>query len=325
MVTVKKIWRVGLIGLCLVIFSLAAVVRGAEKPKAIRVMALSGNSGLAMVKLFEANTAAKLKVDYTILKSADLMMAKVVAGEADIAALPLNQAAILYNKGVNIQLTTVIGWGVMYIVGNDPAIRTWKDLKGKEIALPAKGAVPDLLFRYLVTKNGLNPDQDLKLNYVASPVELAQLTAAGKVGLAALPEPWVTEVLIRAPQLKVVLDYQSEWSRLEKQKATYPQTCIVVSRKLIKEQPQGVKRFLNDLRRSIDWLNKNPEQGGALAEKYVQIAAPAVQKGLPRCNLAYQPVRKVQAAVRQFLLRLSEIAPAAIGGKLPDDGFYYQP
>jgi NitT/TauT family transport system substrate-binding protein len=325
MMLLKRIWRVGLIGLCLFGVGLATVVNGAEKPSTVRVMALSGTTGLAMVKLFEENAAAKTKVDYTVLKSPNLMMAKLVAGEADIAALPINQAAILYNKGVGIRIAAVIGWGVMYIVGNDPTIKTWKDLKGKELYLVAKGAVPDLLFRYLAVQNGLDPDRDLKLNYVASPVELAQLVAVGKVNLATLPEPWVTEVLLREPKLKVVLDYQSEWSRVEKQQRTYPQTCIVVSRRLVAEQPQTVKRFLNDLRRSIGWLNQNPGPGGVLAAKYVQISAAAVQKGLPRCNLDFQPVRRVRPAVRHFLQCLSATAPAAIGGRLPDEGFYYQP
>jgi NitT/TauT family transport system substrate-binding protein len=320
MLMMKKVWWVCLISLC---FASAAL--GMEKPKKVEVMALSGTSGLAMVKLFAENSTADTRINYTVLKSPDLLMAKLVAGEADLAALPINQAAILYNKGVAIQVAAVIGWGVLYIVGNDPTIKTWKDLKGKELYLAAKGAVPDLLFRYLATQNGLHPDQDLKLNYIASPVELAKMTAAGKVTLATLPEPWVTEVLTRAPQLKVVLDYQSEWSRLEKQKATYPQTCVVVSRKLLKGQPLVVKRFLKDLQRSMNWLQRHPEQGGILAEKYVQISATAVQKGLPRCNLNYQSARRVRPAVQQFLRRLNAITPAAIGGKLPDDGFYYRP
>jgi NitT/TauT family transport system substrate-binding protein len=313
------------ISLCLISLIWAAVASGAEKPRPVRVMSLSGIAGMAMVKLFEENIPARTGIDYTVLKSPDLMMAKLVSGEADIAALPLNQAAILYNKGVPVQMAAVIGWGVMYIVGNDSTIKAWKDLQGKELYLVAKGAVPDLLFQYLATQNGLQPGRDLKLNYVASPVELAQLTAAGKVKLATLPEPWVTEVLMRAPQLRVVLDFQSEWRRLEKQKATYPQTCIVVKRQLVKEQPQVVKRFLKDLQRSIGWLHQNPGPGGVLAEKYVRISAAAVQKGLPRCNLEYQPVWQARPAVRQFLRRLTEVAPAAIGGKLPDDGFYYQP
>jgi NitT/TauT family transport system substrate-binding protein len=310
---------------CLGILLAAATAFGAEKPREVRVMALSGNTGLAMVNLIATGPVAKERVNYTILKSPDLLMAKLVAGEADLAALPINQAAILYNKGVPLQLAAVIGWGVMYIVGTDPTVKTWPDLKGKEINLVAKGAVPDLLFRYLALRNGLEPDRDLKINYVASPVESAQLTAAGKASLAALPEPWVTEVLLRAPQFKVVLDYQAEWSRVEKQSATYPQTCVVVSKKFLKERPQMVRQFLAALKRSIEWLNRHPKEGGVLAEKYVQISATTVEKGLPRCNLDYRTARQSQLAVRHFLNRLSEIAPTAIGGKMPDDGFYYQP
>jgi NitT/TauT family transport system substrate-binding protein len=237
----------------------------------------------------------------------------------------VNQAAILYNKGIKLQIPAVIGWGVLYVVGNDAAIRTWKDLKGKEIYLVAKGAVPDLLFRYLVTKNGLNPDRDLKLNYIASPVELAQLTATGKVALATLPEPWVTQVLLRSPRSKVVLDFQTEWSRVEKRRATYPQTCLVVSGKFAREQPKLLRQFLKDLEKSIAWLNKNPQAGGLQAEKHVQIPAVAVEKGIARCNLDYKPARKVKKEVGRFLEKLSEVAPDAIGGKLPDAGFYYQP
>jgi NitT/TauT family transport system substrate-binding protein len=303
----------------------SSIAFGMEKPPEVRVMALSGNSGLAMVGLMEQAAVQPGFFKYSILKSPDLLMAKLVAGEADIATLPVNQAAILYNKGVDVQIPAIIGWGVMYIVGNDTGIKSWKDLKGKEIYLVAKGAVPDLLFRYLAAQNGLNPDRDLKLNYIASPVELAQLTASGKASLATLPEPWVTQVLLRSPQTKVVLDFQAEWSRVEKQRNTYPQTCLVVTKKFAREQPERLKQFLKGLEKSIAWLNRNPGTGGVLAEKYVKIPAAAVEKGIVRCNLRYKPARQVKEEVGRFLERLGEVAPDAIGGKLPDAGFYYQP
>jgi NitT/TauT family transport system substrate-binding protein len=314
--------------LCLIIIVSLLIASGAfgmEKNRDIQVMALSGNSGMAMVNLIGKAAVGNGPFKYTVLKSPDLLMAKLVAGEADVAAIPINQAAILYNKGVDIQISAIIGWGVMYVVGNDSAIKTWKDLMGKEIYLVAKGAVPDLLFRYLATRNGLNPERDLKLNYVASPVELAQLTASGKAALATLPEPWVTQVLLHSPQLKVVLNFQTEWSRVERQRTTYPQTCLVVSKKFLREQPKLFKQFLKDMEGSIRWMNQNPAAGGVLAEKYVQIPAAAVEKGIIRCNLSYKPAFKVKGEVRRFLERLGEITPDAIGGKLPDAGFYYQP
>ncbi|HEY8464576.1 MAG TPA: PhnD/SsuA/transferrin family substrate-binding protein [Bacillota bacterium] len=295
------------------------------QPRQVQVMALSGTTGLAMARLMDQAQGGTGSFKYSILKDPQLLMGKLIAGEAEIAALPINQAAILYNKGVAITVPAIIGWGVLYIVGADPSVRHWTDLKGKTINLVAKGAVPDLLFRYLSRKNGINPDRDLKITYTASPVEAAQLVAAGKVSLAALPEPWVTEVLERVPQLQVLLDFQTEWSRLEQTEATYPQTCVVVSTKLLSDYPDLVRGFLNQLELSIDWLNKHPGPGGILAEKYVQISATAVRKGLKRCNLRYQPIHKVKREVAHFLSRLGGVAPAAIGGKLPDDGFYSQP
>lgn len=311
----------------LILIGLIGVSAGfaAEKPRQIQVMALSGTTGLAMTQLIDAAAGGAGNFNYTILKNPDLLLAKLIAGEADIAALPVNQAAILYNKGVAIGVPAIIGWGVLYIVGDDPDVRNWKDLKNKEINLVAKGAVPDILFRYLAGKNGLNPDRDLKISYTSSPVEAAQLAAVGKVSLVTLPEPWVTEVLMRSPRMKVLLDFQTEWSRVERLKATYPQTCLVVSRKLLTEQPGLVKKFLRELEQSIGWLNKHPETGGVLAEKYVQISAAAVVGGIKRCNIRYQPIRKVQQEVQHFLKRLSEVVPAAIGGSLPDEGFYCQP
>lgn len=300
----------------------AGSVFGIETP--VNVMTLSGNTGLAMVKMMDSTANTNTAYKFQVFKSPDLLLGKIISGEADIAALPTNTAAILYNKGVNIQVTSVIGWGVMYVVGSETKIKRWIDLKGKEISVVAKGAVPDVMFQYFLVKNNLKPGTDVKINYMASPAELAQLVAAGKINLAVLPEPWVTEVTERSPQTKVLLDFQKEWGRLEKKGNRYPQSCVVVSRKFAQEQPEKLKLFLRDLQDSMVWLDKYPEKGGLLAEKYVQLSPVSVEKGLGRSNLKYNDAYRVRSKVQHFLGVLSQIAPDAIGGKLPDEGFYYQ-
>jgi NitT/TauT family transport system substrate-binding protein len=293
----------------------------AESLDKIRVSALAGNVGLAMVKMMDRPT----NFSFEIFKTPDLAVGKLIAGETDIAGLPTSTAAVMYNKGVGIQVAAIIGWGVMYIVSNDSTIKKWTDLKGKEIYVSAKGAISDILLRYLITKNGLNPEQDVQIQYIASSVEIAQLVASGKVTLAAMPEPWVTEVLEKNPQLKVVLDYQKEWQRVEKQGVTYPQTCIVVRKKFAEEHPVALRNFLKELDKSIQWVNQNPKDAGVLAEKYVQIAPIAVEKGLVRTNLKYNEAFKVRPEIDRFLQRLVEFAPESVGGKVPDEGFYNQP
>jgi NitT/TauT family transport system substrate-binding protein len=262
---------------------------------------------------------------FEVYKTPDLAAAKLISGEMDMAGLPTNIAAILYNKGAEVQIAAVIGWGVLYVVSSDLSLKNWSGLKGKEVCVPSKGALSDILFRYLLSQNNLDPERDLKILYLASPIEAAQLAAAGKINLAALPEPWVTELLEKNPGFKVALDFQKEWRRIEKQGLFYPQTAMVVRKRFAQEQPAALRRFLKELEQSMQWLSRHPQAGGLLAEKYIQISPPAVEKGLSSSNLKYRSAAKVRNEVTRFLQRLLEFAPESIGGKLPDEGFYAQP
>lgn len=308
----------------LILALLIPIASGAEN-EPMRVAVLSGNVGLSMVKLIDRPEAVKYPVRFEVYNNPNPVLAKLVSGDLDLAGLPANMAAILYNKGVPVQLASIIGWGVMYVISSDATIKTWPDLRNREVYVASKGAISDILFRYLVNKNGLDPEKDMKIQYIASAAELAQLAASGKATIAAVPEPWVTEALEKDPRLKIVLDYQQEWRRMEKQGLNYPQTCIVVRKGFAREHPQALREFLKDLESAISWANTHPEAAGVLAEKYVQIPAAVAQKGMARSNLRYADAYKVRREVDLFLHRLAEYAPDSVGGKVPDEAFYYQP
>ena len=289
----------------------------------LRVGTLAGVSGLAMVKMMAEPDAAS-RYRFNVYKSPELLTAHVIAGEVDLAALPVNSAALLYNKEVPIHLTSVIGWGVMYLVSGDRSLGSWPALKGKEIHIAGKGAVSDLIFRYLALKNGLEDGRDYRIQYLA-PAELAQFAAAGRAPYAVLPEPWVTEALQRNPRLKVALDLQEEWKRIEEGRFTYPQTVLIARQSLLRSDSSRVAAFEKELDAGIRWLNLNPKQGGVLAEKSIQVSAVAVREGIKRCNLSYLKAAEARSQIMTFLERLGTMAPEAIGGKLPDAGFIYQP
>ncbi|MCL6588946.1 MAG: ABC transporter substrate-binding protein [Firmicutes bacterium] len=313
--------------LVFLLITLIPLPGAAQSPEKVHVAVLAGNTGLAMVKLIDqaALSPARSPFVYEVYKSPDPVLGKMITGEIDLAGLPTNIAANLYNKGAGVQIAAIIGWGVMYVASSDPSIKEWADLKGREVWVASKGAVSDILFQYLVTKNGLDLEKDLKIQYLANAAEVAQLLAAGKITCAALPEPWVTAALDKNPQLKVALDYQKEWQRIEKQGLAYPQTCVVAREKFAREHPQTLRRFLNDLKSSISWVKRYPKSMGPLAEKYLQIPDLAAQKSLNRCNIRYNDAYKVRPEVGRFIQRLLEFAPESVGGKLPDAGFYYQP
>lgn len=312
--------------LCLILaLALPLTASGAGKVK-LNVMALSGTTGLSLVRMLAQNPVLGegVEVTYTVLKSPDQMVARVISGEAGIAALPTNTAAILYNKGIALQIAAVTNWGVMYVVGRDGAIRSWKDLKGRSIALTGRGTTPDILFRYIMKANGLNPDSDLSIRYYATPVELAQLVVAGKADIATLPEPWVTEVMQKDPSVRVLLDFQNEWKRIGKGRESYPQSCLVVRTDLVRQHPAVVGEFLKAAAAASDWVNAEPEKAARLAEQYVFIAAASAEKAISRCNLRFQTASGAQSEIDNYLRQLFQFDPQSVGGKVPDAQFYLQ-
>jgi NitT/TauT family transport system substrate-binding protein len=280
-----------------------------------------------MIKMMEEKPAlaGNSTAEYLVLDNPELMTSKIMSGQVDIAALPTNMASNLYNKGVPCQLAAVSSWGVMYLVTADQTVTDWASLKGKKVFVFGKGATPDIVFRYLLKKNGLNPDTDVQLDYTLGQVELAQSLIAGRVSLAVIPEPWVTQVTKGNPNVKVAMDLQKQWEDAQGGKTALAMTCLVVKKDLIAKHPEVVTSFLKSYASSIDWVNKNPVDAGQLVQKHqIGLKAAVAQEAIPRCYLRYQSAKDSKESVNSFLQVLYDFAPQSIGGKMPDDAFYYQ-
>lgn len=326
------------VGVMLVLFLIGLGISGCQKQNepessqptpgiTVKAAALKGPTAISMVKMMEDKTvlAGNSTVEYTVLDNPELMTSKIVSGEVDIAALPTNLAANLYNKGVPYKLAAISSWGVMYLVTADKTVTDWDSLKGKKIYVFGKGATPDIAFRYLLQKNGLNPASDVQLDYTLGQVELAQSLIAGRVSLAVLPEPWVTQVTKGAPNITVAMDLQKEWKNAQAGKTAIPMTCLVAKKELIAEHPEVFNSFLQSYAESIGWANQNPADAGILVEKHqIGLKAAVAQEAIPRCYLRYQNAKESKESVNSFLQVLYDFAPQSIGGKMPDDAFYYQ-
>jgi NitT/TauT family transport system substrate-binding protein len=250
---------------------------------------------------------------------------KLLKGEIEIATIPTNSAANLYNKGVAYQIAAMNTWGVMYILTNGVTINRWSDLKGKQIDTASKGAAYDVVFRYLLSKNGVNPDKDLTLKYISSPVEQAQMAIAGNSKVTVLPEPWVSTVISKNKDVKIALDMQKEWTRINGADVPFAQTCLVVKADFAAKHPEIMTKFLQEYANSIAWVNKNPVEAGELVTKHdIGIPTDIAAAAIPRCNLRYMSSTDAKAAVEKYLQVLLDFSPGSIGGKLPDANFYYQ-
>ena len=288
----------------------------------IKVYTLNGTTGFGMAKLMSEDTVN----EYTVKTDASDVTAALISGDADIAALPTNAAANLYNKtSGKVVILAVNTKGCLYLVnGTGEAIDALTDLSGKTVYVPAQN--PTFIATYLLRAAGLAVGEDVILDSesYAAPANLRDAVAAGKVDLAILPEPMVTIAKASSEKpLEVSLDLTEEWKKLEGTDSLV-QGCLVVRRAFLEEHFGVVATFLANYKASVEFLNENPKEAAALiAETGIFANANVAEKAIPKCNICYLDGDEMKDAMVAYLTALASVNPNSIGGKLPEDDFYY--
>lgn len=305
-----------------------SVTKEAAKKATIRVAGLKGPTGLSMVKLMSDSKAGTASEDdrFSIVSSPDEIVAKISSGEVDVAAVPTNLAAALYNKtSGGVQLAAVTTMGVLYIVncGNEK-IGSVKDLKGKTVYASGQGATPEYALNYILRKNGLEPGKDVQVEYKSEHAELASLAIAGKADIAVLPEPFVTQVLMKNKSAKIALNLTEEWNKATGNASVLTMGCLIVRKKFAEENRYDFNRFLTDYKASAEYANSNVKQTAELSGKYGIMNAQVAEKAIPNCAIVYLDGAEMKKKVPDFLKVLYQANPKSVGGKLPADDFYYQ-
>lgn len=293
---------------------------------ALRVAGLKGPTTMGLVNLLsmEKDGTASLDYDLQLYGAADEIVPKLIKGELDMAAIPANLAATLYQKtNGGIQVMAVNTLGVLYVVEKGNTVHSFADLKGRTILSTGKGTTPEYVLRYLLKKNGLDPDKDVKIEYYSEASEVtAQMAAARKDAIAVLPQPYVTAAQMKDSDLRVVLDLTREWNKVcDTQLIT---GVTVVRTEYAKQNPDVIAAFLTDYQKSVKAANEDIDGTAALCEEVGVVAKAAIaKKALPKCNIVYRNGQEMKKDISAYLQVLYDASPAAVGGKLPDDNFYY--
>lgn len=297
-----------------------------EPPVKVNIAVPDGITTLSIIKMLKEKPSMgeNAEVSYQVVKSPDLMASIVISKEADVVMVPTNLASMLHSKNVPYTLVSSNVWGVLYVASTED-IKGWDDLKGKQVSNMGRGLTPDVTMRYLLEKNGINPDNDITLDYLTSGQELAQAMIGGKITTAVLPEPVLTQVLMKKPEAKVVLDLQKEWAKVGGTDSSYPQASLLISNALIESNPKVVAKILEEFASSAKWVNENHETAGIWAEELeTGMNAKVVEKALERSNIRFVPAQEAKPAIEAYLNVLMNFSPETVGGKLPDETFYFQ-
>ena len=291
----------------------------------VRIAGLKGPTTMGLVNLLpmEEDGSASLDYDLQLYGAADEIVPLLTKGELDMAAIPANLAATLYQKTQGgIQVMAVNTLGVLYVVEKGDTVHSVADLKGRTILSTGKGTTPEYVLRYILQQNGIDPDKDVTIEFYSEATEVTAQMAVAQDAIAVLPQPYVTSASMQDDTLRVALDLTEEWDKVcDTQLIT---GVTVVRTEYAQEHPDVVEAFLKDYTASVDAANNDLDGTAALCEEQGVVAKAAIAKAaLPNCNIVCVTGDEMQADVAGYLQVLYDADPAAVGGAMPDDAFYW--
>lgn len=292
-------------------------------PANFRIFSLKGPTSMGLVKLLDdsKNGSSINCYEANMVTGADEVTAALVSGKADIAMLPANAAATLYQKAGGFTALAVNTLGVLYLVENGEAISSFEDLAGKTVFLTGKGTTPEYALRDLLAAHGI--EDQVTLEFKAEATEIVTAMAADVAAVGLLPQPFATSALMQNEKLRIALDLTQEWTK------AFPGDQMVtgvtvIRNEILKAYPAQVEDFLKEYFASIDYVNQNPAQAAQWIEELGIVGKAAIaEKALPYCNLVCLTGTEMKAALSGYLQSLFDRNPDAVGGAMPDGAFYY--
>ncbi|NLE26291.1 MAG: ABC transporter substrate-binding protein [Clostridiaceae bacterium] len=295
------------------------------EPVDINIGGMTGPTSMGMIKIMESAEAgtAKNNYNFTIVGSADEITPKLIKGDFDIAAVPANLASVLYNNtDKKVKLLAINTLGVVYIVEKGNEIEDFTDLKGKTIYATGKGSTPEYALRYLLSEHGIDPDKDVDIQWKSEPNEVVALFKNSEKGIAMMPQPYVTIAQTQVEGLRIAVDLTEVWDKLDNGSSLIT-GVVVVRSDFAEKHPQQIAAFLEEYRESADYVNTNIPEAAQLIEKFNIFKAAVAQKAIPYCNITFMEGEEMKNAIKGYLNVLLEQNPKSIGGKIPEDDFYY--
>ena len=312
---------VTMITAAVMLFSLAAFAACSKKQDdtEIRIAALKGPTGMGMVKLADKQNYPNYTV--SIEASPDALNPRIISGEVDVAAVPVNLASVLYNKlDGDISVLAVSTLGVLYVVEAGSEMNSVADLAGKTVYATGQGATPEYILNYLLDKNGVAGS--VEVNYVGEHAALATMLADGSAEIGMLPEPNVTTTLAGNDNLRIALNLTEEWNKVCSTELV--QGVVIARKSFVNEHPEAIEQFLREYEKSSAFVNENIDEAAKLiVDVGILGNAEIAKKAIPNCNISFSKGEAMHKAVEGMLAVLFEANPKSIGGKLPDKDFYY--
>jgi len=288
--------------------------RGSD-PTRLRILVLQGPSGMAMAPLmYNADERHDFALPFS---SPQQVVDEILSGRFDIAALPANLAATLYNSGADVQIIAAGTLGVLHILDATGEVREPSDLTGRRIFTAEQGALPEHVLRHILNEKGI----DAEIYFLTNFVEVSTHFAAELVDLVMLPAPNIVSTLAQMSNSENVtrLDVSALWNEISDTQLM--QTAIVARRGL---SDTAIREFLEEYKESIAFVNANHDlAANMIVEAGVMPSIGVARQAIPLSNLAFIEGASMQAGLMDLFNILHRANPQSIGGLVPPSTIFW--
>jgi NitT/TauT family transport system substrate-binding protein len=219
--------------------------------------------------LFQKELGAT-KADYATFNAGPSEIEALNSGSIDIGWIGPSPAINGYTKsnGKSLKIIGGSASGGVKLVVNPKKISSLKDVKGKKIATPQLGNTQDVAFLNWAADQGWKVDAQSGKGDVTVVRSDNKVTPdafkAGSVDGAWVPEPTASKLVAEGG--KVLLDESTLWPDKK-----FVITNIIVRQAFLKEHPKAVEAVLKASVEANKWINANPDQAKAAANKQLGI------------------------------------------------------
>ncbi len=191
-------------------------------------------------------------IDITLVTGfgADKTMTALVSGEADIGFMGTESSIYAYMEGaedyaVNFaQLTQRAG---NFLVAREPMPDfSWNDLKGKYVLGGRAGGTPQMVFEYILKKNGIAPTTDLEINQSIDFGSTAAAFSGGQADYTVEFEPSATALETEGAGYVV--------ASLGVDSGYVPYTAFCAKKSYIENHGDVIQAFTNALQKGMDYV-----------------------------------------------------------------------
>ncbi len=299
------------------------VVTEADSDNVINVSVLKGPTGMGAAYMWTKSDNGETVNNYnfTLDTDATTVGPKLMTGEYDIASIPTNLAASLYQKSEGkVKVIAVNTLGVLYIVTKDNSVSYVADLACKTILASGQGTIDEYALNYVLESYGYEIGTDVTIEFSTEHSESVTKAMAGGYDVVLLPEPYVTQIIKQDSSFSIGINLTEEWENLGG--CTLTMGCIAVNTEFYESNVEAVASFIEDYRESAEYANTYPDDAAVLVEDHDIMTAAIASSAIPNSNIVCYTGSGMKTALISCYTVLYMQDASIIGGSMPDDDFY---